>query len=803
LKPKYGTEPLAEEYVTNPKSDDFLSSSQVFRKIYDASGTLSDTREYGNNSYGASIPSKDVFFRLTFMTEIGLDKNLFVLKTSAGKMVDFNIAYVKEDIYDEQGNKTGVKENKKLLDITPKAPLANDTSYQLILSKQANKLLPTDIVKTYQTAKKFQILGQEFLNNTSTCIYFNNALEDEYGMYSSQYEIIQTNPVSKIHDLTLDGEMNYELNSKTYICAQHSGQTSYILGTRLDPNKNYTVILPAKFEDYYGSSVGKDYSFKIKTGDIAQKDIYLYSSLNKPVQIIPNNLSIVLNLQSINAISANMEVCEMDLGGYTHYLKNRYEKYYSPVCVKSTPKNVALTNHYWNLTTNKIDIEKDILGGALTTPFVLVRASTDVFNQSSYGYMTDGREFLHVFVRSNIVLTLEDAKNTKILFAPSFDGKNLPDNLTFDTYIRGKNGLEPKAFPIKWNAEKRYYEITDPEGKLSLLIAKNDQFFGILNKESDQTSNYDFKYIAGQDSSTKDYLYMYSDRPLYKAGDTVFFKGLLRQFNFDGYKSSQVKVGKLKIVDENETVLTEMDVKIDKNSNFNGQFVLPKDMPLGHYRFDFYAGVNPYPIYNNGEFDVLAYKKPTFKVHIATDKADVSIGDTAQLGANAEYYFGGRLVNADYNYSVLAQSYFFDAKDYRDYQFGKGSNYFDCVYWGSCAYGDNLVTTSTGRLDATGEAKISYAYPKIDDKENPVGEKIYSYSLEITDPDTSKTVSNTTSQILHTTDAYVGVKVPYWNLQKDGVKVNGVVLDYNAKGLANRDVKVELWRHEWKEVKKQ
>lgn len=313
-----------------------------------------------------------------------------------------------------------------------------------------------------------------------------------------------------------------------------------------------------------------------------------------------------------------------------------------------------------------------MLATGSTSPFLLVRGSTSTFNKGENGFPEDGREFLHVFVRSNIALTLEDAKNTKILFAPSFDGKNLPDNLAFDTYTRNNAGiLEPRAFPIKWNAAKKYYELSDPGNKLSFLIARNDRYFGVLDKNSDQVSNYDFKYIAGQDSSTKDYLYMYSDRPLYKAGDTVFFKGLLRQFNFDGYRGSPTQAGKLKIVDENSAVLTEMEVKSDVNSNFHGQFVLPKQMPLGHYHFDFYAGKESVPVYNNGEFDVSAYKKPTFRVGISADKPDASIGDKAQLTANAEYYFGGRLVNADYNYSVLVQSYFFDAKDYRDYQFGQ------------------------------------------------------------------------------------------------------------------------------------
>lgn len=802
LKPKYGTEPLATDFSVTARSTDFLSASQVFRKIYDASGALSDTLEYTKED--AFIPSQNVFFRQTFMEEVSLDKNLFTLRAASGQTVDFSLAYVKQDKYDERGNKTGTAENKHMIDVTPATDLGNGTAYQFIVNKKANNSLPDDIAKTYKTAPVFQILGQKFLNNTETCLYMNNELGEQEGVYSKQYRLIKTVPASKVHDLTLDGQMDYQTNIKTYRCEQKPGQTAYILGTRFEPQKNYSIVIPANLEDMYGNKLGKDVSFSIKTGNIDPKDIYLYSSLNKPVQIIPSNLPIVLNVLSVNTDRANVEVCEMDANGYKDYLNNGYKGHYNPVCTRQVGKTVTLVNRFWNLTPNKIDLEKDVLGTGSTSPFLLVRGSTSTFNKGENGFPEDGREFVHVFVRSNVALTLEDAKNTKILFAPSFDGKNLPDNLTFDTYTRNNAGvLEPRVFPIKWNAAKKYYELTDPDNKLSFLIARNDRYFGVLDKNSDQVSNYDFKYIAGQDSSTKDYLYLYSDRPLYRAGDTVFFKGLLRQFNFDGYRGSPTKTGKLKVVDENGTVLTEMDVKPDANSNFHGKFVLPKQMPLGHYRFDFYAGTEAVPVYNNGEFDVSAYKNPTFRVAISADKSDASIGDKAQLTANAEYYFGGRLVNADYTYSVLTQDYFFDAKDYREYQFGQGSEYFDCVYWGSCAYGDNLVTTATGRLDSNGETKISYDYPKTDDADHKTGEKIYTYTLEIADPDTQKTNAGTVSQILHTTDAYVGIRVPYWNTKKDGIKANGVVLDYDAKGLSGKEVKLELWRREWKEVKKQ
>ena len=586
LKPKYGTEPLAADFTTTAKSADFLLNSRVYRKIYNTSGALTDTREYNTNEY-VFIPSENILFRQTFMSDVGLDKNLFTLKTASGKLVEFRLAYVKQEKYDDKGKIVGEEDNKRIIDIVPVAPLGNNTSYEFTLNKKANNAVPSDVTKTYKTAPKFQVLGNTFLNNTELCLYVNTNLPVN-GNYD--YDKIKTVPASKIHDLVLDGIRDYQTHTTTYRCAQKPDQISYILGTRLEPQKEYSIVVPASLEDTYGNKLGKDMSFKIKTLNIDDKDIYLYSSLNKPVQIIPNNLPIVLNLMSINATSANVEVCEMDTQGYQDYMARSSGKNYTPVCIKNTPKTITLKNRYWNLTPNKIDLEKDILGATSTSSFLLVRAAIGAFNQGSEGYMNDQREFLHVFIRSNLALTLEDAKNTKILFAPSFDGKILPENLTFDTYARNQQGnLESRTFPIKWNASKKYYELTDLENRLSLLVAKNDQFFGVLDKGSDQVSNYDFKYISGQDSTTKDYLYMYSDRPLYKAGDTVFYKGLLRQFNFDGYKASPSLTGKLKVLDENGTLLTEMDIKADKNSNFNGTFVLPKDMPLGRYHFDFYA----------------------------------------------------------------------------------------------------------------------------------------------------------------------------------------------------------------------
>ena len=379
LKPKYGTEPLGADYSKGVRGADFLSSSQVFRKIFDGSGALLDTREY--DSEYLFIPSETVFFRQSFMAEVGLDKNLFTLRTASGQTVDFSLAYVRQTKYDERGKVIGDEENRQMIDIAPTVPLKKGTSYEFGVNKKANGSLIADLVKTFTTAPEFAVSGNVFLSNTETCLFFNNPLGTPYESYISEYDRITTVPTSRVQSLIRDEEINWQTNVKTYRCPQKPGQTSYILGTRFEPQKTYSIVIPETFEDVYGNKLGKDATFTVKTGNIDPKDLYLYSSLNKPVQVIPSDLPIVLNILSLNADTANTEVCEMDTAGYRDYLSNGYNPYYTPICTKSMKKTVALKNRFWNLTANKIDLEQDVLGAKSMSPFLFVRSSVGDFNQ--------------------------------------------------------------------------------------------------------------------------------------------------------------------------------------------------------------------------------------------------------------------------------------------------------------------------------------------------------------------------------------------------------------------------------------
>lgn len=103
--------------------------------------------------------------------------------------------------------------------------------------------------------------------------------------------------------------------------------------------------------------------------------------------MIPANLPITSNLQTINRSDISVEVCETDLAGYLHYRGYEEFRYISRStdasstfsCLPNTSvtKILKVTNKAWTLSNNTFDLEKDIVGHSFTSPFVLVRGSVN------------------------------------------------------------------------------------------------------------------------------------------------------------------------------------------------------------------------------------------------------------------------------------------------------------------------------------------------------------------------------------------------------------------------------------------
>ncbi|HRI36477.1 MAG TPA: MG2 domain-containing protein [bacterium] len=192
-------------------------------------------------------------------------------------------------------------------------------------------------------------------------------------------------------------------------------------------------------------------------------------------------------------------------------------------------------------------------------------------------------------------------------------------------------------------------------GESSVVVRVSDDSFG----------NSDFDAYSWDTVSATDFAFIHTDRPLYRPGDTVSFRGIVRRFDpragYRPYPSDRPLVVSYRDSTGNRSV-ESISVSANANGNFSGSFVVPADAKLGRNEFSVIPADDDSGngLKIKGEFFVEEYKKPVFKTLVDVPHPDALYGDTIDVSAHGEYYFGGILKGARYQYDVLSQRAFLD-----------------------------------------------------------------------------------------------------------------------------------------------
>jgi hypothetical protein len=219
------------------------------------------------------------------------------------------------------------------------------------------------------------------------------------------------------------------------------------------------------------------------------------------------------------------------------------------------------------------------------------------------------------------------------------------------------------------------------------------------------------------DSSATDYVgYIYTDRPVYRPGHEVQFKGILRARKADRYSLDIPDPVTVEITDSSSKTVYQQKVKLSPFGSFHGQLTLGSLARLGYYSIVTHIGEKA--VY--GGFEVQEYRKPEYEVTVTSDKARYLQGETIQATISARYYFGAPVAHGQVKYSVYRSRYYFPywrvlwgTEDYEG-----GDEYYDYDY------GGQEIRQGAGQLDADGILKISV--PTAPDEEK----KPYRYRLE-------------------------------------------------------------------------
>ncbi|MCE9558066.1 MAG: hypothetical protein K8R88_03875 [Armatimonadetes bacterium] len=188
-----------------------------------------------------------------------------------------------------------------------------------------------------------------------------------------------------------------------------------------------------------------------------------------------------------------------------------------------------------------------------------------------------------------------------------------------------------------------------PDGTLVLAESSSAHGLGLFATLGKSTAFILTETYAREDSDNIRW-HIVTDRPIYRPGDTVHFKGILREKSGEGYRVPSVAPVQIQVDEPDGQTLSKQTVSLGGRGSFSGEFIASEGV-VGQYGLKFvFQGKEHYADVNVG-----AYRKPEFKITVKPLKPRYSKNDTVQMEVRAEHYFGGPVAGAKVSGSVYAR----------------------------------------------------------------------------------------------------------------------------------------------------
>ena len=277
--------------------------------------------------------------------------------------------------------------------------------------------------------------------------------------------------------------------------------------------------------------------------------------------------------------------------------------------------------------------------------------------------------------------------------------------------------------------------------------------------------------------------YIYTDRPIYRPGHTVYFKGIIR--NDDDAALTVLEAGvpvSAQIRDARDNLVQTIDLRTNDFGTVNGEFKIADGAMLGTYHVDMVI---------NGEthrqaFKVEDYRKPDYEVTVTTDRDHYFKAESIQITVDTRYFFDEPVANANVEISRYAL--------HKNHPYsGQPGDY---IWYES--YGAAL----TGKTDENGRFTTTLSVPRdlyFDDYSYFYGSNLQdlTWGLEATVNDGSnQTVSGFAIVKLYNVDEKITVSnLGYRQKPGEPFTIRANVTNLDDAPVANRNMTIKVFRY--------
>lgn len=187
----------------------------------------------------------------------------------------------------------------------------------------------------------------------------------------------------------------------------------------------------------------------------------------------------------------------------------------------------------------------------------------------------------------------------------------------------------------------------DKQGTLKLDFLNSNKYWYNAHTAADNAMpilnlwKNDYYY---KESKRKEVLQLFTDRSIYRPGQTVYVSGLAYEMEKDSTRVLADKKYTVSLYDANNNETGKVEVWTNGFGSFSGQFVLPSPCLTGYFSLR--------AADTSVSFKVEEYKRPTFDVTFEPVKVEYQVGDSIEVAGMAKTFAGAPVQNARVHYNI-------------------------------------------------------------------------------------------------------------------------------------------------------
>ena len=429
--------------------------------------------------------------------------------------------------------------------------------------------------------------------------------------------------------------------------------------------------------------------------------------INVEKVIVPNQPSLAkIFYKEVKTLYCKVvSVSMQEMKDKTYDYNNDYQVIASRKGIKNWSVNLLGNNDYKGHST-EIKIDALPIG-----TYALIVSEDANFEYKKY-YAT---AFLRVSNLANVQMTEQDKDGTGIFVVNRTTGEPI-ENVTIKTWVnnydyesRKYKAKQGPTFTTNKEGFTKMQRISPHEGGYALELIKGDD---VLFLEDIAYIN---EYYRQPDN---DYVrtFLFTDRSIYRPGQTIYFKGIsVMQKTKGDTKSYEVLKNRntsVTLKDANNQGVKTIELITNEFGSFTGTFTAPDGLLTGQFQI----------VAESGQtfFNIEEYKRPKFEVTFDTINGTYKLNDVVKIKGLAKAFAGNNIDRATVKYRVERNARF---------------PYYWCFYrWGQPSSPNMEITHGTAVTKADGSFDIDFkaiADESIDAQTKPIFD--YTIYADVTD----------------------------------------------------------------------